>query len=223
MQIAPVVLIKNEEAWIARVLRPLVAQFGIALVGDTGSTDATLSEAASVPGVEVIEMGPMDVQALGQARRSLGLRAQALGYDWIFQVDGDELYHPAALAMIAATTPPPGGQLGFTSMCTLDPDESGAIWELDDVFCRAAVMPADVAWKGEYPFEAPVVFHDPGTFFYYPAVDGLRFHALHLHRFQRSRHDDAVVLRRQKQFQFALQDREVPRVQPFDSTGWWRP
>lgn len=38
---------------------------------------------------------------------------------------------------------------------------------------------------------------------------------------QRSPHDDAVMFRRQKQYQFAMQDVTVPRTQRFDPTGWW--
>lgn len=220
-EIAPVVLVKNEEYWLARVLRPLVAQFGLAIVGDTGSTDATRAVARGVAGVELVEFGPMNVQALGQARRLLGQRALAAGKDWIMQVDGDELYHPVALKLIAEMPIPEGGQLGFTAMLTLDPDPDGTLWALDDLFSRAAVMPAGVAWSGEYPFEAPVVFGHNGGFFYYPMPEGLRQHALHLHRFQRSPHDDQVVYRRQKQYQFAMQTKSVPRVERFDPTGWW--
>ena len=55
--LAPVVLVKNEETWLERVLRPLVSQFGIAIVGDTGSTDATRDVARALAGVELLELG----------------------------------------------------------------------------------------------------------------------------------------------------------------------
>jgi glycosyltransferase involved in cell wall biosynthesis len=220
--LAPVVLVKNEETWIARVLRPLVAQFGLAIVGDTGSTDRTRDEAGSVPGVELLELGPMSAPELGQARRTLGRRALELGRQWIMQVDGDELYHPAALAWIAERPMPAGKRLGYTAMLTIDLDEeTGEYWELDDLFSRAAVMEAGVAWAGDYPFEAPVSFGDPAGFFYWDTPAGLRYHALHLHRLQRSPHDDAVLLRQQKQHQFSMIDRQVPRTRPLDAAGWW--
>lgn len=221
INVAPVVLVKNEEIWIGRVLKPLLSQFGIAIVGDTGSTDSTRDEVASLPGVELIEFGPLDMKALGQARRELGRRAIELGCEWIMQVDGDELYHPQALALIAEHPVPEGGKLGFTTMITLDPDPDGSVWLLEDVFARAAIMPADVGWAGEYPFEAPVVFGRQEGFFYYPVPEGLRWHALHLHRFQRSPHDDAVIYRQQKQHQFAMRDKTVPRAGRFDPEGWW--
>lgn len=221
MRMAPVVMVKNEEYWLARVLRPLVSQFGIVIVGDTGSTDRTRDEAAGVAGVELLELGPLDAPALGQARRTLGRRALELGYDWMIMVDGDEVYHPAALAQIAAAPVPEGGLLGFTAMVSLDPDDDGTMWELADLFNRAAVMRSDATWQGEYPFESPVVFGQPEGFFYYAAPPGMRYHGVHVHRFQRSPHDDAVMYRRQKQFQFAMQDAVVPRVERFDPTGWW--
>lgn len=222
VDLAPVVLVKNEEIWLERVLRPLVSQFGIAIVGDTGSTDATRDVARGVRGVELLELGPLGAPQLGQARRTLGRRALELGRQWIMQVDGDELYHPAALAQIAANPMPEGRQLGFTAMLTIDQDEAtGEYWELDDLFSRAAVMPAGVAWAGDYPFEAPVVFGDPRNFFYWDAPPGLRYHALHLHRLQRSPHDSAVMLRQQKQHQFSMIDKKIPRTQLLDHEGWW--
>lgn len=221
LEAAPVVMVKNEEIWIQRVLRPLVAVFGLALVGDTGSTDDTVALARAVNGVDVTEFGPMDPSALGQVRRELGRLALVKGLPWIMMVDGDELYHEDALRLIAGYEPPEGKSLGYTTMLTLDLDAEGNYWELADKFSRTAVMPSDTAWKGQYPFEVPVLFDRPQTFFYYPNVEGMGYHAVHLHRLVRSRHDDGVMFRQQKQYRFSMQDVRIPRVGRFEPAGWW--
>jgi hypothetical protein len=64
-------MVRNEETYIERVLAPLAEVFGQVVLGDTGSTDRTAEIARSVPGVEVLELGPMTPAQLGQCRRIL--------------------------------------------------------------------------------------------------------------------------------------------------------
>lgn len=221
MNAIPVVLVRNEEYHIAHVLKPLAAVFGRVVLGDTGSTDHTVEIARTIPTVEIIELGPLPPPKLGQARAMLGRRVAELGAPWMFQVDGDELYTIETLRWIAAQEIPVGKWAGFTSMCSVDLDaETGRLWELRDVFSRLAILPAQVRWTGEYPFEIPEVFENPANFWYVEPAPGWPFHALHLHRLPRSDADGLVFLRKQKQYQFAMQDKDVPRTQPLDEARW---
>lgn len=222
-QTAPVLLVRNEEYWIGPVLSPLLVTFGLALVADTGSSDDTVAIARKA-GAEVLELGELSPQELGQARRHLGKLAARRGCRWIFQVDGDELYHPSTLRHITSQPIPQERIAGFTSMLTVDGDYQGdkllALYELDDLFSRLALIPATCKWNGEYPFEAPAVFAEPEAYFYFNLPQGFRYHAIHLHRLIRSPHDSEVFLRQQKRFQFAMQDKQIARLGPFDLDAW---
>jgi|GEM_PF-1192190 len=216
----PIVLVRNEAYWIEAVLRPLAHVFGTVIVGDTGSTDQTCALAAAVPGVELIEFGELHPQTLGQARHALGHRVAELGYPLAFQVDGDELYNVTTLRWLQAQTLPGPRVLGFTTLCSLDADAEGRLWELADVFSRAAVFPAICPWQGEYPFEWPSIFADRQTYHYFTLPPGYRYHGLHLHRLVRSPHDARVYRRNEKRLQFAMQERTVARTVEFDLVVW---
>lgn len=220
MNALPVVMVRNEEFYIERVLRPLAEVFGHVVLGDTGSTDRTMEIARGVPNVEVLELGPKTPAELGQVRRTLGARVVELGAPNMFMVDGDELYHARTLRWLKALEPPEGGAAGFVTMVSVDRADDGQLWEMDDLFNRLAIMPALVPWKGAYPFEIPEVFDYPDTFWYASLPPGFRYHALHLHRLQRSSADADVFIRRQKQFQFSMQDKAVPRTVPLDAERW---
>jgi hypothetical protein len=107
------------------------------------------------------------------------------------------------------------------------------MWEVDDTFNRLAILPAICDWHGDYPFEAPEVFDNPALFTYLPVLAcgppaggpgsppaPYEYHALHLHRLARSRQDEAVFMRKQKQFQYSLQDVKLPRLGRFDMAAW---
>lgn len=217
----PVVMIRNEETWIARVLAPALAVFGTAVVGDTGSTDGTLEILGRIPNVELIQLGELEPVYLGLARQELAQRAGQLGAEFAIMIDGDELYNVDALRAVRAEGMPAGKQAGFVNMLSLDYDEPGAdLWELDDLFNRLCVFPVGDRWMGEYPFESPECFGKPDTFHYFGLPAGYRYHALHLHRLQRSGRDADVYMRQRKQKQFCLQDVEIPRTRPFDLAAW---
>ncbi len=182
--IMPILMVKNEEYVIRAVLDAALEAFGWALVGDTGSRDATVEIVRALPGVRLVTFGALDPRALGQARGVLARLAQEMGAAWGFQIDGDELYDPARLAEIARYAPPEGKRCGFTRMVTID-DDGQVFWELDDVFSRLALFPLTDDWIGEYPFEAPASWCDETNYFYYPIADDA-IHAVHLHRLQRS-------------------------------------
>lgn len=220
LDVLPVVMVRNEERFIAQVLRPLVAVFGTAIVADTGSTDETVTLARAV-GATVYEVGRQDLPGLTQTRKRLGQEVWRRGVPWQFLVDGDELYAESALRQIAQVTLPAGTSCAFTSMLSLDEDLDGAVWELQDQFSRCAIFPADAKWGGTYPFDSPDAFSRPQGFFYYDAPAGLRYHGVHLHRLRRSRRDDEVALRVAKQKQFCLQNLTVPRGARFDLEAWY--
>jgi len=209
--VMPLLMVRNEEYWLRRVLRPLCAVFGRALLVDTGSTDNTVAEARLYPEVEIITYGVCTPQQLGSLRQEVSATVAAR-YPLIMQVDGDELYHPRALAALAAyevTTPV---FAGFVQMVTVDQDESGQLYETDDVFSRLAFWPAGDRHDGAYPFEAPQIFQRPEFYVYLPLPPALTAHALHLHRLPRSPHDEQVFMRQEKRFLCALQSKALTRT-----------
>lgn len=214
MNAIPILMVRNEERWIRQVLESAVYGFGAALVGDTGSTDDTLKIARSVRGVQVVELGPQSPKELGKVRERLGRMIAAMGAWWAFLIDGDELYYPEALRAIADSAMPEGKLIGFTTLGTVDQDDDGALWEVEAPFNRLAVYPAGNDFVGEYPFEWPDVWgrQDPTLYHYFAVPEGYTYHGWHLHRLQRSRCDAEVYLRQQKQFQYAMQDRQVGRL-----------
>lgn len=218
-QIIPTVMVKNEAYFIAAVLRPLKTVFGVVLVGDTGSTDATVTIARAA-GAEVHEFGPQTPGGLTDVRRQLGDLAAAHGAAYQLQVDGDEIYRADTLAVVRDMEPPMPFCVGFTTMRSLDGDTADDVWELADTFQRAALLPASCAWSGAYPYDVPAPYDHAGNFFYYAVPAPYRFHAVHVHRLVRSPDDAAVMLREAKRQQFSLRDATVPRVQPFDLQAW---
>ncbi len=64
----PILMVKNEEYVIRAVLDAALEAFGWALVGDTGSRDATVEIVRALPGVRLVTFGAPDPRALGQAR-----------------------------------------------------------------------------------------------------------------------------------------------------------
>jgi len=207
MNIIPALMIRNEEYYIREVVQPLVDVFGVVLVCDTGSKDKTLSILASIPGVMVVQFGECSPRGLTEVRRDMMRLCKAYGASHVLLVDGDELYSREALELIKNYSIPDGGITGFTTMLTLDPDEhNNNLWEMNDPFTRHCLLPVDDIWDGEYPYDVPSSYADPAGYFYYPHTPNSRYHAVHLHRLQRSSLDGNTMLRREKQFQFGLQN-----------------
>jgi glycosyltransferase involved in cell wall biosynthesis len=221
----PVLMVKNEERWLEPVLEPLLHVFGRAIVGDTGSTDGTVAIAHSFEQCEVIEYGPQTPHGLMTVRQDLGMLAQQRGAKFIFLCDGDELYNTRALLHIAQEGMAEGMKAGFTTMLSVDEDDAGNLYEMDDKFSRLAVTPAGGTWHSAYPFEIPAEFDEVlagapiKSYFTLPSVFG--YHAVHLHRLKRSRCDGEVFMRLEKQKQFSLHDNpNIYRTAPFDLNKW---
>lgn len=90
------ILVKNSQRYIEEVLRALNA-FDEVLVYDTGSTDETLSLAATFPNVTIfrekfVGFGPTHNLASSKAKN-----------DWILSIDSDEIVTPEMLKEILET------------------------------------------------------------------------------------------------------------------------
>jgi len=210
----PIVMVKNEEYYIAQVLTVLATAFGTILVADTGSTDKTCELVRSVPQARLFVWPTIDTTQLGKTRQRLCEEGRKLGFGWAFQCDGDELYYPDALERIVAQDLPEGKNVGMTAMVTVDKDEQGQMWAMSDNFSRVAVYPLNTGWHSDYPYEAPNVFDDHGedNRYYYTGETELGVHALHLHRLVRSPRDKDVMLREKKRLKFSMQDQQHHRV-----------
>lgn len=92
MKIIGVVMIKNEERFIAGVLRNIVDFCDEVIVIDTGSTDRTLE---IVSGFKVTQFCETDLT------KTHSFVEQYIGTDtWIFGADGDEIYDSLGLSIL---------------------------------------------------------------------------------------------------------------------------
>lgn len=216
----PCVLVRNEEYFIQSVLRPLTTVFERALLLDTGSSDRTVLLAAQIPGMYIEQAGEQDPVGITKCRQTMQDIAMHLGYEWVMQVDGDELYTVETLSQIVMQGMPHGKLAGFTTMVSVEQDEAGRWWTMRDRFSRLAILAANTVWTNEYPFESPSVFGNPSWFHYFDNAPGLQMHGLHLHRLARSSKDAEVMGRQDKQYKYSLQTKNVPRDEPLDAEYW---
>ena len=216
----PLLMVKNEEFWIAEILRPLSAVFKHILLGDTGSNDRTVDIAAEFPNVEIILYGPQKPPGLGQVRYRMAQYGRNLGYTHALLVDGDQLYNQETLRWVLSQSWPDGRFLGFVTMLSLDRDENGDLWEMADLFSYPPLYLLNEKWHGDYPFEVPDAFDHSELYRYFEAPPEYRYHAVHLHRLRRSPRDDTVFGRVDKQQSFSMQKRDIPRTQRFDFKHW---
>lgn len=213
-------MVRNEENYIVQVLRPLARVFGTVLLADTGSSDQTVPLAMAIPGVRIEQYGELTTSGITLCRQDMCDMARRMGYDWVLQVDGDELYTDDTLNDILTQGMPKGKRAGFIAMVSVEKDETGQWWAMQDRFSRLAVLPSDVIWSSAYPFESPDVFGNPSWFHYFDCSDGRAVHALHLHRMLRSSKDEEVALRKFKQFRYSMQEKPIGRDYPLDAVYW---
>ena len=219
-QIIPIVMIRNEEYWIKRILSPLVEFFPGVVVADTGSTDSTVEQARKVPGVRLLEYGPLQPNQIGVLRGDLQAVAKAeFGAIYCLLDDGDELYPRDYLRFMVANLPPDDTMGGFTYGVECTELDNGELWTLglkgETVgVSRHALFSVDSKWSGVYPFESPDTFVAGHPKNYYWKSENPRHHFWHLHQCRRSSKDADVHLRVQKRYQFSM--RECPEIQPLD-------
>lgn len=218
MNIVPVLLVKNEEVWIYRILIALANVFSHIIVSDTGSTDSTVDEVLQVPNVLLFKFPSLSPKELSECRGYMQSQAKGMfNATHIFLVDGDELYPTSYLRYIADNPMPDSSLSGFTSGIECGELENGELWFYGNGgnpvgLNRQAIIPVDSRWKGEYPFESPDCYV-PGSprNHYFPIPAGLQgFY--HLHHTRRSRKDADVYLRVEKKDQFSM--RHAPELIP---------
>jgi hypothetical protein len=135
----------------------------------------------------------------------------------VFMADGDELYPTKYLQFIVDNPMPEAAMGGFTYGVECTELENGECWLLGNSgglvgVSRHAVFSVDSKWRGVYPFESPDTFiagHPKN--YYWKSIDP-SYHFYHVHQMRRSSHDEDVYLRKQKQFQFSMQDH--PEIRP---------
>ena len=99
-QVSVIVPARNEEASLPACLGSLVSQAGISfeiIVVDDGSTDRTRQIAASIPGVRVIEPGPLPAGWTGKNNAVVAGAREARG-NWLLFTDADTVHKPDSLA-----------------------------------------------------------------------------------------------------------------------------
>lgn len=196
-------LVKNESYFIGHILTPLISSLGSVLLFDTGSEDGT-PEIAEKMGVKVVRKGESTAEQIGEYRTEMNAMVET---PWTMVVDGDELYPTEMFRDIAAFDVLPNKIVGFTPMISVDYVD-GEYQLIDDLFSRLALHPKGTRYAGEYPFESPVTFADPANFFYIKTMH----RAYHLHRLKRSPLDHRVFLRKDKQFLYCLQEKNLPLI-----------
>ncbi len=98
-QIAGIVLVRNEDLHLERVLRNVIEFCDVIHVADHQSTDDTPGIVARLAS----EFPKIDVRRIAEPRESNALLEPYVSTPtWIFGVDGDEIYDPAGLAALRA-------------------------------------------------------------------------------------------------------------------------
>lgn len=211
IQPVPIVMCRNEEVWIERVLGALVSVFPVVIVADTGSTDTTLEQIARVPAVKLMRFDDPSLDELGQVRWEMQYEAaRRYGAERVMLVDGDELYPTSYLRFIRDNPMPTDREAGYTRGVEVEELPNGEIWlyGYDGQFNRECIWSTNVPWVGTHPYEAPIVNRDKT--FQYELVSNSVFY--HMHHTRRSSRDDDVYLRTQKRYQFSMRD--MPEKKP---------
>lgn len=216
----PIVLCKNEELWITKVLSALTAVFPHVIVADTGSTDSTLAEIAKAPNVLLMKYDNLTPDEVGQCRGWMGREAkEKFGAEWVFLVDADELYPTKYLRFIRDNPMPDNSLSGFTYGIECTELDNGECWMLGTAghlvgVSRQAIFSVDSVWHGTYPFESPNTFKAGDPRNYYWAHKDPSYHFYHLHQMHRSSRDEDVYMRMQKKYQFSCILH--PEIQPME-------
>jgi glycosyltransferase involved in cell wall biosynthesis len=99
-EISVIVPARNEEVSLPACLGSLVAQVGVPfeiVVVDDGSTDRTRQIAASIPGVRVVDAGPLPPGWTGKNNAVVSGAREAKG-KWLLFTDADTVHKPGSLA-----------------------------------------------------------------------------------------------------------------------------
>ncbi|HXW89736.1 MAG TPA: glycosyltransferase family 2 protein [Terriglobales bacterium] len=102
--VSVIVPARNEELCLAKCLKSLVSQQGVSreiIVVDDDSTDRTRDIAESIPGVRVVDAGPLPIGWSGKVNAMLAGARVARG-DWLLFTDADTEHQPGSLARALA-------------------------------------------------------------------------------------------------------------------------
>lgn len=218
--VVPVLLVKNEEVWISRILSAVCKVFPHVIVTDTGSTDSTIEQIQGIPAVTLFTFQNVDPKGLTEKRQFMQeIAKQRFGATHIFLIDGDELYPSKYLQFIHDNPMAEHCLSGFTSGVECCELENGQFWYYGahgavTGLNRQAIIPVGSTWKGTYPFESPDCYIPGSPLNHYFAGPDETFKFFHVHHTRRSRMDGEVYLREQKRRQFSMRD-APPEIQPF--------
>jgi len=111
--VSVIVPARNEEPCLNKCLQSLVSQQGIGsevIVVNDGSTDRTREIAESIPGVRVVDAGPVPLGWNGKVNAMLAGAGLARG-DWLLFTDADTVHRPGSLAHALAEAKQHGAAL----------------------------------------------------------------------------------------------------------------
>ena len=111
--VSVIVPARNEEPCLSKCLKSLVSQRDIGsevIVVDDGSTDRTREIAESVPGVRVVDAGPLPAGWNGKVNAMVAGAGLARG-DWLLFTDADTVHRPGSLAHALAEAKQHGAAL----------------------------------------------------------------------------------------------------------------
>lgn len=116
--------VKNEARWIARCVSSILPLCDQVLVMDDHSTDGTPDICAALDGVRVLT-SPFPAGDLNETRDKNWLLDQArpLDPDWILMIDGDEMFAPEAVEVIAEAARQPAQAYAFQVLYLWDRED----------------------------------------------------------------------------------------------------
>jgi glycosyltransferase involved in cell wall biosynthesis len=172
-------MVKNEIRYIKQSLKSVLPTIGAAIIVDTGSTDGTreylrrLAENNKRVIYQEIDVerdstnwdGQHLNQPLTDIRNMMLKKSNELGYNWIFQVDGDEVYTNSALQELL---------LQFSRLVELEKNVGIMVpikWCISEneyihpgPFDRTLrIMRSDGEWRGRFPDEFLYIDNIPVT------------------------------------------------------------
>jgi glycosyltransferase involved in cell wall biosynthesis len=213
----PILMIKNEERFIERVLTPLANVFPQVIVADTGSTDSTLEQVAKVKNIHLVHYPNATPEELAMIRQYLQDIARGFGATHTMIVDGDEIYPTEYARFIHDNPMPENMKVGLVIGEEIAELPNGEWWKYDVRFNRMCVMSVDTQWQGIYPFEGvKMVLAENPELNYYWKWDNPLGQYYHLHTMRRSSKDEDAHRRVEKKYQFSMRDR--PDLKP--KTFW---
>lgn len=155
--ITPVTMVKNEEYWIHYVLREILEVFPYMIMLDTGSTDDTIviAEETAIKATGALEIVRhdfgSDAHMIGNGRNLL---RRAVETEWMFLIDGDEIWTMPQIKSLLSHTVEPGKRIVMAGSHNLEDVNGQIVKRTHDVANKDILFARDVEWiRIDYPFE----------------------------------------------------------------------